>query len=344
MTIPTIALPYLLFIGSASDPLTAKTAIGVRHWRPEACVGQMRLPGCTVDLDLPDLDLHQGLERGARTLLVGVANRGGRTDPAWVALLQEALELGYDLASGLHERLAAIPELARAAEANGRTIHDVRHPRSEFAIATGLRRPGKRLLTVGTDCSVGKMFTALSVAAEMKRRGCNVDFRATGQTGILIAGSGVSVDAVVSDFVAGAVEALCPANDPDHWDVVEGQASVLHPSYAGVTTALVHGSQPDAMILCHEPRRPHMRGLPHFAVPGLAETIAAHEAAARVTNRTARIVAVSLNSHHLDEAAARAEIARATAETGLPATDPVRFGPVILADAVLAQDGPMTSA
>lgn len=333
-----IALPYLLFLGRAHDRLAVKLAVGVQHWRPGNVVGQLRLPGCAADLGVPDMDLEMALAAGARTLLVGVANRGGTLDPEWLPLLQRALEAGFDLANGLHDRLAGIECLASVAARHGRTIHDVRHPTRSFPIGTGARRSGRRLLTVGTDCSVGKMFTALGIEAEARRRGLPVTFRATGQTGILIAGNGVAIDAVVSDFVAGAVETLCPANSPDHWDIVEGQASVLHPSYGGVTLALVHGSQPDAMVLCHEPHRPHMRGLPHRRVPTLRDTLAAHEMAARVVNPEATVIAVSLNTATLSEDEARAAIVAATAETGLPATDPVRFGAAILVDALVDLD------
>ncbi|WP_029007737.1 N-acetyltransferase DgcN [Azospirillum halopraeferens] len=329
-----IAHPYLLFLGDAPDALSAKTADGVARWRPEWCVGQLRLPDCNADLGLPDRTLEEAAALGARTLLIGVANRGGRIAAAWQDTMLRALDLGFDLAAGLHQRLADLPAVKARADERGRAIHDVRHPSRGFDIGTGARRTGKRLLTVGTDCSVGKMYTALALEREMRARGLNADFRATGQTGILIAGDGVSVDAVVSDFVAGAVEWLTPENDPDHWDVVEGQASVLHPSYAGVTLGLVHGSQPDAMVLCHEPTRRHMRGLPHRPVPGIEETIAAHVAAARVTNPDARVIGLSINTAGLTAAEADC-VLRDTADAfGLPTVDPLRTGAGPLVDAL----------
>ena len=232
-----------------------------------------------------------------------------------------------DLASGLHHRLADIPVLRDTAARCGRQIADVRHPTREFPIGNGIKRPGKRLLTVGTDCSIGKMFTALAIEKEMRGRGMKADFRATGQTGILIAGDGVSIDAVVSDFVAGAVEWLCPANDPDHWDVVEGQGSLFHASYAGVTLGLIHGAQPDALVVCHEPTRPHMRGLPGYKLPDLKLCIDRNVEAARLTNP-----AVRLRRAQHQHRRARCRRARATicAETGdrlgLPCVDPVRTG------------------
>src|SRR5690242_1974630 len=230
------------------------------------------------------MTIEEAAAAGVKTVIVGTTNRGGVLGEGWEGLLVRALELGMDLASGLHHRLADIPALRDTAARCGRQIVDVRHPTREFSVGNGIKRPGKRLLTVGTDCSIGKMFTALAIEKEMRARGMKADFRATGQTGILIAGEGVSIDAVVSDFVSGAVEFLAPANEPDHWDIVEGQASLLHPSYAGVTLALVHGAQPDVMVMCHEPTRPHMRGLPNRRVPGLKECIVVHEAAARLTN------------------------------------------------------------
>src|SRR5205085_1064185 len=211
-------------------------------------------------------------------------------------LLVRALELGMDLAAGLHHRLADIPVLRDAASRYGRQIADVRHPTREFAVGNGIKRPGKRLLTVGTDCSVGKMFTSLALEKEMRRRKMKADFRATGQTGIFIAGAGVSIDAVISDFVSGAVEYLSPANDADHWDLVEGQGSLFHASYAGVTLGLIHGAQPDALVVCHEHGRAHMRGLPNYRLPDLKLCIDRNLEAAQLTNPAARCVGVSVNT------------------------------------------------
>ncbi|RYZ44890.1 MAG: DUF1611 domain-containing protein, partial [Myxococcaceae bacterium] len=215
--------PYLLFLGDVKDQLAAKTAHGIVDWRPEWCVGQLRLPGCAADCGLPDLDLEQARARGARTLVVGVVNPGGVLADAWIATLVQALEAGLDLATGLHKRLASFPAVAAAAARHGRRLHDVRFPDQDFATGKGTKRRGLRVLTVGTDCAVGKKYTALALEKELRQRGWKADFRATGQTGILISGRGVALDAVVSDFVSGAAEWLTPANDADHWDVVEGQ-------------------------------------------------------------------------------------------------------------------------
>ena len=328
----SLRTPYLMFIGDAPDQLAAKTADGVAFWRPEACVGQLRLPGCKADLRLPDMTIAAAAAAGVKTVIVGTTNRGGVLGEGWETLLVQALELGMDLASGLHHRLTDIPVLRDTAARCGRQIADVRHPTREFAVGNGLKRPGRRLLTVGTDCSIGKMFTALAIEKEMQRRGMKADFRATGQTGILIAGDGVSIDAVVSDFVSGAVEWLCPANDPDHWDVIEGQGSLFHASYAGVTLALIHGAQPDALVLCHEPTRAHMRGLPTYKLPDLKLCVARNVEAAQLTNPAARCVGLSVNTGALDEAAARDYLRRTADELALPCVDPMRTGVGALVD------------
>jgi uncharacterized NAD-dependent epimerase/dehydratase family protein len=324
--------PYLMFIGDAPDQLAAKTADGVAFWRPEACLGQLRLPGCKADLRLPDMTIEAAAKAGVKTVIVGTTNRGGVLGEGWEPLLVQALELGMDMASGLHHRLSDIPALRDTAARCGRQIADVRHPTREFPIGTGAKRAGKRLLTVGTDCSIGKMFTALAIDKEMRARGLKSDFRATGQTGILIAGDGVSIDAVVSDFVSGAVEWLCPANDPDHWDVIEGQGSLFHASYAGVTLGLIHGAQPDALVLCHEPTRTHMRGLPHYSLPDLRDCIDANLAAARLTNKAVRCVGLSINTGGLEAGAARDYLRQTGDGLGLPCVDPVRTGVGALVD------------
>ena len=324
--------PYLLFIGDAADRLAAKTAIGVAHWRPDDCLGQFRLPGCNADLGLPDLSIQEAAARGAKTLIVGVANRGGVIGEHWQAPLLEALEAGLDIASGLHNRLSDVPSLAERATALGRHLFDVRHPSQSMPVANGKKRPGKRLLTVGTDCSVGKMYTSLALEHAMQTRGMKATFRATGQTGILIVGSGVSVDAVVADFISGAVEWLSPANDPDHWDVIEGQGSLYHASFAGVSMGLLHGAQADVLVMCHEPTRTHMRGLPEYPLPDLAECIQANEQAARLTNPEARCIGLSINTAALSESEAD-RLLKATADKlGLPCVDAVRTGVEALVD------------
>ncbi len=329
-----IEKPYLLFLGDAPDQLAAKVAQGINDWRPGHSVGQFRLPGCGADLGIADLSLAEAREAGAKTLVIGVANRGGVFSQAWKTVLLEALEMGFDLASGLHNLLRDDPDLAAAARANGRKLHDVRVPQVQYPIANGRKRAGKRCLAVGTDCSVGKMYTALAMDAEMARRGLKSTFRATGQTGILITGEGVPLDAVVADFMAGAVEWLTPDNDDDHWDMIEGQGSLFHVSYSGVTMALIHGGQPDALILCHEPTRRHMRGLPGYAPPSLEQLRDLVLPIARVANPRAQVVGVSVNTKALSEDEARDYLARVEERMGLPAVDPFRHGAGRLVDAL----------
>ena len=321
-----IAHPYLMFLGEAPDQLAAKTAQGIVDWRRDWCLGQLRLSGCRADLGIPDMTLAQAKAAGIRTVIVGVANRGGKLAGSWTDTLLQALESGMDLASGLHRRLSDIQPVREAASRLGRQLFDVRHPAREFEVGTGAKRSGKRLLAVGTDCSVGKMYTTLALEREMKRRGMKADFRATGQTGIFIAGDGVSIDAVVSDFVSGAVEWLSPANDPDHWDLIEGQGSLFHASYAGVSLALLHGAQPDALVLCHEPTRSHMRGLPHYPLPDLQRCIAANLEAARLTNPAVRCIAASINTGQMDKTQALAYLAETERRLAMPVVDPMRTG------------------
>ncbi|MEM6748096.1 MAG: DUF1611 domain-containing protein [Pseudomonadota bacterium] len=331
-----IERPYLLYLGDAGAEFGAKTAAGVLFWRPEHCLAQSRLPGCAIDLGLPDMTFEDAVAQGARTLLIGVTNMGGFLPEHWVPDLVRALEAGLDIASGLHQRLSSFPAIAETAEQHGRRLHDVRHPGTDLPMATGQPRSGQRVLMVGTDCAVGKKFSALAIHREMVARRIDADFRATGQTGALIAGSGFALDAVPGDFISGCAEALSPAAHPDHWDVIEGQATVLHPSFAAVTVGLVHGSQPDVLVLCHDAERKTIRGLGDRPIPSLSESIEAHLQVARLTNPAVRAAAVSINTQSLNEAEALAAIQSATEETGLPATDPIRFGAGLIVDAIIS--------
>ena len=331
-----IKTPYLLFLGDAPDPLAAKVAQGIRDWRPENAIGQFRMEGCQADMRLPNMTLAAARAAGAETLVIGVANRGGVISPAWKKVLIAALEEGFDLASGLHNLLRNEPDLVAVAKATGRSLNDVRVPNVQYPIANGVKRSGKRCLAVGTDCSVGKMYTALAMDAEMKVRGLKSSFRATGQTGILIIGEGVPLDAVIADFMAGAVEWLTPDNDPDHWDMIEGQGSLFHISYSGVTMALVHGGQPDALILCHEPTRPHMRGLPDYEMPSLEALRDLALTLARQSNAEAQVVGISINTAAFGDDEALAYLAEVEKRMGLPAVDPFRQGAARLCDALEA--------
>lgn len=324
--------PYLLFLGDVGDQLAAKTGHGILEWRPERCVGQWRLDGCRADLGLPEMTPAEAGAKGARTMIVAVANSGGVLAEHWAPCIVAALEAGLDVASGLHQRLADFPAIAEAAARHGRRLFDVRHPKQQFRTGTGAKRPGRRLLTVGTDCSCGKKYTALAIEREMHKRGWQADFRATGQTGIMIAGEGVAIDAVVADFIAGAVEALAPANAPEHWDVIEGQGSLFHPAFAGVSLGLLHGAQPDALVLCHEPTRRHMRGLPHQPLPKLADCLELNLRCARLTNPEVRAAGFSINTANLSPEARVGYLAQLEEELGLPAVDPLATGVAAIVD------------
>jgi len=331
-----IKTPYLLFLGDAPDPLAAKVAQGIRDWRPEFAVAQFRMEGCKADMKLPDMTLAEAKAAGCKTLVVGVANRGGVISDSWIKVLVEALEEGFDIASGLHNLLRDEPLLVAAAGRFGRELHDVRVPVVDYPIANGKKRSGKRMLAVGTDCSVGKMYTCLAMDKEMRERGLKSDFRATGQTGILITGEGVPLDAVIADFMAGSVEYLTPDNDEDHWDMIEGQGSLFHISYSGVTLALVHGGQPDALVLCHEPTRPHMRGLPDYKLPSLEDLRDLSLQLARVGNPECKVVGISVNTQHMSEEEAVRYLQNVEQQMGLPTVDPFRHGAGRLVDALVA--------
>jgi uncharacterized NAD-dependent epimerase/dehydratase family protein len=330
--------PYLLFLGDVQEPSYAKTAFGLRDWAPEKCLGEIALPSGTVSVGLPRLTPAEARARGVRALVIGVANPGGVIGRSWIQVLLDALEAGLDLIGGMHVRLRDIPELAFAAQRLGRRLIDVRDPPPNIPIASGSRRSGKRLLTVGTDCALGKKYTALALARAFQARGLDAEFRATGQTGILIAGGGMPMDAVVADFEAGAAEMLSPAAPPNHWDVIEGQGSLLHPAYAPVSLGLLHGSQPDVFVVCHQPGRQRMMGHEAFALPGVEEVIDVTVRLGRRTNPDIRCAGVSLNTSAFVPAAAEAVMAAEAERLGLPVADPIRGGARFeaLADACLA--------
>ncbi|MDB2708467.1 DUF1611 domain-containing protein, partial [Amylibacter sp.] len=254
----------------------------------------------------------------------------------WKAKLIEALEAGLDIASGLHNLLKDEKVLVDKAEELGRSLFDVRIPTEAYPIASGIKRTGKRCLAVGTDCSVGKMYTGLAIEKEMQSRNIKATFRSTGQTGILITGNGVPLDAVIADFMAGSVEHLTPDNDENHWDLIEGQGSLYHASYSGVTMALIHGGQPDALILCHEPTREHMRGLPDFKLPSLDELRDTALIMAKIVNPNVKVVGISVNTQHLDEVSANEYLSSTEQRMGIPAVDPFRHGAARLVDALEA--------
>lgn len=321
-----IPAPFLLYLGHSADPLGIKTSRGVAMFRREDCVGEFRHDDCPQTLGLPRLDLAAAVAAGARTLILGIAGAGGKLGADLVEDAAAALEAGLNVASGLHQRLRDEPRLAALARDRGLQLFDVRDPPADLSVGKGYARAGNRLLTVGTDCSVGKMVATIALARALRERGVAADFRATGQTGILIAGEGVAVDAVVADFISGAIEQLAPARDDAGWDMIEGQGSLFHPSFAGVSLGLLHGAQPRALVLCHEPGRPHMRGIPGRALPSLVECLQANLAAARLTSPDVEAVGVCLNTSAMDSDAARKLFEATEDELGLPCTDPIAFG------------------
>ena len=317
----------LLFLGDVTEPGFAKTAFGLRDWAGERCVGELRLPQATVSTGLAPMSCEEAVAHGASALVIGVAAAGGAIPDAWVPTLAAALDAGLDIVSGMHVRLDSLPALREAAARSGRRLLDVRVPPADIPIATGLARSGRRILTVGTDCALGKKYTALALSRGLAARGADVHFRATGQTGIMIAGSGMPIDAVVSDFVAGAAEILSPAAAPSHIDVIEGQGSLFHPAFAGVSLGLLHGSQPDLFVVCHDPRRAHVLGYPGAALPSIETVVDQTIALGRVTNPAIRCVGVALNTGGMTPDEAEAEIAAHAARLPYPVADPMRGGP-----------------
>lgn len=318
--------PYLLFLGDVERSGMAKLAQGITDWRPEVALGQFRLQGCCADVGLVDMDLEQALAAGARTLVIGVVNSGGYIPQSWRPTLIEAASMGFDIASGLHDLLRDDVELVAAAKAAGTTLHDVRVADGPFTVATGEKRSGNRCLVVGTDCAVGKMYTALSIHAEMVQRNIDATFRATGQTGILISGSGVPLDAVVADFASGAIEALTPGNADEHWDIIEGQGSLFHISYSGVTLSLIHGSQPDALILAHEAGREMIGSIDGYKTPDLEVLRDTALGLARISNPHCEVAGISINTRQLDDRKAAKYCAEVQDRLGLITVDPFRDG------------------
>ena len=331
-----LSAPYLIFLGDVSSMAYAKTALGVVQWAPESCVAQLRFPDCNIDAGLPDMSISEAVAAGAKSLLIGSAPVGGAIQANWIPTLLAAIEAGMDIVSGLHTKLNEHPELRDAAKQNNVRLIDVRVPPAELPIGNGQARSGKRLLTVGTDCSVGKKYTALAITQALKDKGVDCDFRATGQTGVMIAGSGMPIDAVVADFIAGAAECLSPANNSDHWDIVEGQGSLFQPAYSGVSLGLLHGSQPDAIVVCHDPGREHIIGCPQHAVPAVQTCIETNLQLGRLTNPNIHCVGVSVNTSTIPADKRAAVLSQLQAETGLPCVDPLVEGVETIVQQLLA--------
>jgi uncharacterized NAD-dependent epimerase/dehydratase family protein len=335
---------YLLLAeGFSGDPHYGKTMRGVLRYRRKdvAAILDSTRAGEREEGVAVVGSVGEALRLGPTTALVGVATQGGRFPPEWIEILRECIEAGLDVENGLHIFLADDPELRELAEQRAVELRDLRRPPADLSTATGenLAVDATIVLTVGSDCAIGKMTVSLELDLEARRRGLRSVFVPTGQTGIAIAGWGIAVDAVVADFVAGAAERLVVDGRARGGEVlwVEGQGSLLHPVYSGVTLGLYHGSAPHLLVLCHEAGRTEIEGAgggPH-PIPTLRELVQLHEQLA-LPARPARVAAVALNTRALGEADARAVLAATEEETGLPADDPVRFGAAKLVDAVLA--------
>ena len=322
----SFASPFVVFMGDIGDRVYGKTGLGLVQWRSTDCIGQVRLPGCGVDTGVPDVDAATAKARGARTLIVGSAAVGGGLPDHWVASLCEAALAGLDIVAGMHISLASLPGLAQAARVGGVRLVDVRVPPARIPVGTGRKRAGRRVLMVGTDCAVGKKYAALALARDLQAAGFAADFRATGQTGIMIAGTGMPMDAVVADFLTGAAEMLSPDNAPDHWDVIEGQGGLFHPGYAPVTLGLLVGSQPDAFVVCHDPMRTQIAGWPSYALPTVEELIERTMLLGYQSNPAIRCVGLALNTSAVPAGSRAALMARYAAATGLPCVDPILDG------------------
>ncbi len=329
-----ITPPYLVFTGEAVNTTYAKTGFGIVEWRRDLCLGQLKLNKEGVDLGLLHMTPKEAAAAGVKSLIIGTAAVGGAVPVSWLDTLVEAMSEGLDIIGGVHERLNDIPLLKKAASKYGVKLVDVRVPPASLPVGTGKKRIGKRILTVGTDCAVGKKYTALALERDMKKAGMNADFRASGQTGIMIAGKGIPIDSVVSDFVAGAAELLSPDNTPDHWDIIEGQGGILHPGYSAVSMGLLVGSQPDAFVVCIEAGRTHIEGWGTFELPTIEEVIEVTTTIGKQMNPNIRCVGVSVNTSALSEEKRTTYLSDISQRIGVPCVDPIKDGTHAIVDHV----------
>ncbi|HKU59180.1 MAG TPA: DUF1611 domain-containing protein [Gaiellaceae bacterium] len=325
--------------GRSGDPHFGKTARGVIRYRPQDVVAVLdsQRPGEELEGFAIVGNVADALRFKPTVALVGVATQGGRFPPAWRELLKDCIANGLDVESGLHEFISDDAELTALAAQHGVELRDLRKAPAGLNVPTGanLTHGARTILTVGSDCAIGKMTVCLELDREARSRGVRSEFVPTGQTGIAIAGWGISVDAVVADFIAGAAEQLVLEGVERGGELlfVEGQGSLLHPAYSGVTLGLIHGSAPHAYVLCHQAGETVVDGDERFPIPPLSELVALHEQISLIA-RPARVEAIALNTRKLDEEAARRAVAEAERETGLPADDPVRFGSAKLVDSL----------
>lgn len=321
LTTVKLQAPYLILIGDLTDLTYAKTGMGIVDWRPDLVAGQLRFEGSTIDMGVPDMSVAEAAAVGVKSLLIGVAPVGGVVPDSWWASIEEAAAAGLDIICGLHFKLSEFPDLVAAAEISGARLIDVRNPPERLPVGTGIKRSGKRVLMVGTDCAIGKKYTALALEHAMHKAGMKATFRATGQTGIMLAGEGLPIDSVVADFISGAAELISPANEDSHWDVIEGQGSLFHPGYSGVSLGLLHGSQPDALVLCHDATRKVVSGWEHYPLPGIEDAIEQHLIMGRRTSPDIRFVGISVNTSKLPTDERQPYLSKLAEQTGLPCVD-----------------------
>jgi uncharacterized NAD-dependent epimerase/dehydratase family protein len=340
-----MSLKFLAICDGKFGPISSKTANGAIRFTPERVAAvldtQCRAKTAQEVLgyggDIPVVHAFaDGVAAGANALLIGIAPTGGQLPPTWRGWIREAIQSRMEIWSGLHFFIGDDPEFAELAAAHGTVIRDLRKPPADLPVSSGKVRElaSTVILTVGSDCNMGKMTSQLELRSILKRRGQKVAFAGTGQTGILIEGWGIAVDAVIADFIGGAAERLTmDAAQAGDIVLVEGQGSIIHPGYSGVTFGLIHGSLPHAFVLCHQPSRKTIDNNPWVPLPPLKELVQMHEAVARPL-RPAPVIGICLNTFDLPEQAARDAIKAAEDETGLPAADPVRFGAENVADAI----------
>jgi uncharacterized NAD-dependent epimerase/dehydratase family protein len=329
----------ILAEGKSDDTHYGKTGRGVMRYRPEDVVAVLDAQSDATEHEGFPLvrTVSEARELGATAALVGVATQGGRFPPDWRALLEDCIRGGLDIENGLHEFVSTDPSLSELAREYGVELRDLRKPPPGLNVPTGanLTHAATTILTVGSDCAIGKMTVSLELDREARSRGWKSEFVPTGQTGIAIAGWGIAVDAVVADFIAGAAEQLVMGGVERGGDVlfVEGQGSLLHPAYSGVTLGLIHGSAPHGYVLCHKADERFVDEDERYPIPPLSELADLH-ARMSLISRPAKVHAIALNTRDLDEDAARRAVEQTEAETGLPADDPVRFGAGKLVDAL----------
>ncbi|MEM7571184.1 MAG: DUF1611 domain-containing protein [Pseudomonadota bacterium] len=327
--------PFAIYLGDAKSLSDAKTGAGLAHWRAEECLCEIAGAGCDTTLGLPRKTVAEAAHLGAKSLVIGVAPFGGRLPESWLPDLIEAAGLGVSIVNGLHDRLSRKQDLVDCAAQSGATLIDVRVPPKDLPVGNGIKRSGLRLLTVGTDCAVGKKYSALTITKALQKAGANASFCATGQTGIMISGRGVPLDAVPCDFISGAIEQLSPAGPDNHWDVIEGQGSLFHPAYAGVTLGLLHGAQPDVLVLCHELGRQTIEFHPDYPIPSFKEARDLYLRHARLTNPKAQIAGVCLNTSRVASSEADAACQAISQSFGVPTIDPLRHSAAPIAQRCL---------